>query len=125
MYYWGDYSRSLYKLKKEPNDENLIKHKQELENIIENSKSMTLRVPPGVYAELGYIYFKQNNDKLAFQYFNMEETIYPESKILMIRCKQAIELRQKKESTANKESTSQTSIKNESSESGIKNEKIP
>jgi len=96
MYYWGNYSKTLYYSKKTPGDETLLAHKQTLENIIEQSKSYNLRVPPGVFAELGYIYFRQNNDKLASQYFKMEEDLYPESKILMARLKQAIALRKEK-----------------------------
>ena len=53
-------------------------------------------MPPGVYAELGYFYFRQNNDGLASRYFQMEEDLYPESKILMTRLKQAVALRKEK-----------------------------
>jgi len=120
MYYWGDYSRSLYNCKKDPSEENLLKHKQTLENIIETSKTMSLRIPPGVCAELGYIYFKQNNEKLALQYFDMEESIYPESKILMTRYKQAIALRQKKDTPNKTEADIKPNKINESSDSSIK-----
>jgi hypothetical protein len=98
MYYWGNYSTTLYHSKKTPGDEALLAHKQALENIIEQSKAYHLRVPPGVYAELGYFYFRQNNDKLASQYFQMEEATYPKSKILMTRLQQAIVLRKDKSS---------------------------
>jgi hypothetical protein len=97
MYYWGDYPKTLYASKKNPNDETLLAHKQSLENIIEQSKSYNLRVPPGVYAELGYFYFRTNNDKLASQYFTMEENLYPESKILMTRFKQALAARKEQD----------------------------
>jgi hypothetical protein len=120
MYYWGNYSRSLYYCKKDQSEEILLKHKQELENIIETSKTMSLRIPPGVCAELGYIYFKQNNETLALQYFDMEESIYPESKILMTRYKQAIAIRQKKDAPNKTESDIKTNKINESSEPGIK-----
>jgi hypothetical protein len=96
MYYWGDYSETLYRAKKTPGDDTLLAHRQSLENIVEQSKTLNLRVPPGVYAELGYIYFRQNNDGLASRYFQMEENLYPESKILMTRLKQAVALRKEK-----------------------------
>jgi len=98
MYYWGNYSTTLYSTKKAPGDDTLLAHKQALENIIEQSKAYNLRVPPGVCAELGYFYFRQNNDKLASQYFQMEEATYPESRILMTRLQQAIALRKEKSS---------------------------
>jgi hypothetical protein len=89
MYYWGDYSNSLYCCRKDSTDENLLKHKEILENIIEESGKRNLRVPPGVCAELGYIYFRQNKNQEAMKYFELEERTYPESKVLMDRLTQA------------------------------------
>ena len=85
MYYWGDYSDSLYHSKKEPGVESLAKHKEVLENIVEESENQNLRIPPGVCAELGYLYAVNNNTKKAVELFEMEKHIYPESTILMDR----------------------------------------
>ena len=87
MYKWGDYSSSLYKLKKEPNNENLQKHKQVLINIMEDSKQDGLRVPPGVYCEYGYLLLNEGNKDEALKYFDMEEQTYPESTIFIQRLK--------------------------------------
>ena len=83
MYYWGDYSGSLYKVHKDPNETNVGEHQALLENIIKESESRNLRVPPGVYAELGYIYFLKKNTNEALNFFNKEKQIYPESTIFM------------------------------------------
>lgn len=88
MYYWGDYSNSLYSCRKQATEENLLKHKQILENIIEESNKNDLRVPPGVYAELGYIYFRQNRNDEALKYFELEARTYPESKVFIQRLSQ-------------------------------------
>jgi hypothetical protein len=85
MYCWGNYSDSLYDCKKNPDPETLAKHKEVLENIIEESKKRELRIPPNVSAELGYNYAAQNNNKKAIELFNLEKQIYPESSILMDR----------------------------------------
>lgn len=85
MYHWGNYSNTLYAYKKEPNDENLLKHMKELEKIIEVSNQNNMRVPPGVYGELGYYYLRSNKTKEAQGYFNLEKQLYPESGILMDR----------------------------------------
>ena len=85
MYYWGNYSDTLYHAKKEPGVETLAKHKEALENIVEESNNRNLRVPPGVYAELGYLYAAQNNSKKAIELFSLEKTTYPESTIFMDR----------------------------------------
>ena len=89
MYYWGDYSNSLYSCRKNATEANLLKHKQVLENIVEESNKRNLRVPPGVYSELGYIYFRQNKNEEAIKYFALEERIYPESTVFMQRLTQA------------------------------------
>ena len=93
MYYWGDYSSTLYHSKKVPCEENILKHKQALENIIQKSEEQKLRVPPGVYAELGYIYFRHNETDTAVKYFLLEEQTYPESRIFMERLVKAAKAR--------------------------------
>ena len=95
MYYWGDYSDSLYRSKKNPSDESVLKHHQSLENIVEESKKNNLRVPPGVYAELGYLYFRQNKNQLAIQNFKLEKETYPEAAFFMDRLENAAKLRDK------------------------------
>jgi hypothetical protein len=89
QYYWGDYSNTLYAYRKNANDENLLKHKATLEKIIQESADRNLRVPPGVYAELGYIYLRQNNKDTAIKYFDLEAKTYPESKLFMERLTQS------------------------------------
>ncbi len=87
MYSWGDYSSSLYKLKKDPCDENLMKHKQVLLKIMEDSKENGLRVPPGVYCEYGYILMKEGKSNDALSYLDLEEKTYPESAVFIQRLK--------------------------------------
>ncbi len=85
MYYWGNYSDTLYAYKKNSNDETLLKHMQELNKIVKESNKSNRRVPPGVYGELGYLYLKTNKTKEAIEYFKLEKQLYPESTILMDR----------------------------------------
>ncbi|MFZ3136044.1 MAG: DUF4810 domain-containing protein [Thermodesulfovibrionales bacterium] len=87
MYSWGDYSSSLYKLKKNPCEETLMKHKQVLLKIVEDSKENSLRVPPGVYCEYGYILMKEGKSNEALSYFDLEEKTYPESAVFIQRLK--------------------------------------
>jgi len=95
MYYWGDYSETLYQSKKNPSDQSMLNHQQSLEKILEESRKNNLRVPPGVYAELGYIYFRQNKKDLAIQNFKMEKALYPESALLMDRLEKAAKIADK------------------------------
>jgi len=93
MYYWGNYGDTLYEAKKKPGAETLAKHKEMLENIVEESKKRNLRIPPGVCAELGYLYALQNDTIKAVQLFETEKQTYPESTILMDRLIQQTEKR--------------------------------
>lgn len=95
MYYWGDYSNTLYQSKKHPSEKSDLSHMQALEKIIEESKKTNLRIPPGVYAELGYIYFRQNKKDLAIANFKIEKELYPESALLMDRLENAAQLAEK------------------------------
>lgn len=79
MYYWGDYSNTLYKYKKDVTPEILDKHKTELMNIISKSNELSLRVPPGINAELGYIFLLQEQNDQAILYLEKEKLTYPES----------------------------------------------
>lgn len=83
MYAWGNYSDSLYQSKKNECPETYEQHVQALENIVTESKTRNLRVPPGVYAELGYVYLSRNNPAKAVELFTLEKQTYPESAVLM------------------------------------------
>lgn len=79
MYYWGDYSNTLYKYKKDATPETLEKHKTELQDIINKSNEKGLRIPPGINAELGYIFLLQEQYDQAMIYLKKEKSTYPES----------------------------------------------
>jgi len=121
MYYWGDYSDSLYHAKKNPGVESLGKHQEALENIVEESKNRNLRIPPGVCAELGYLYAANNNTKKAIELFQMEMQTYPESTILMTRLIMQTEKRTSDDDSSKKTSV-EKSIEQEKSIGGSTNE---
>jgi hypothetical protein len=85
LYYWGNYSSSLYKYKKAPTEENLKAHQAVLLKIIDESNKLNLRVPPGVCCEYGYLLLKVGKEAEAMQYFDLEEKTYPESKPFLDR----------------------------------------
>ena len=53
--------------------------KNTLETIIAKSEKQSMRVPPGVYANLGYFYLKANDENKAISYFELEKSTYPEA----------------------------------------------
>jgi len=79
IYYWGNYSDTLYKYKKAPSDETLIKHIKSIEKIIKESEYLKKKVPPGVYCEYGYYFMLEENYVDAKKYFELETALYPES----------------------------------------------
>lgn len=81
--YWGDYSHTLYEFKKNPGDETRKNHIAEINAIILKSQELKLRVPPGVYAELGMYTLEDGDAKTANKYFNLELQTYPESKAMV------------------------------------------
>lgn len=84
-YYWGNYANTLYEYTKEPSDETLAKHVEELDKIVAESNERELKVPPGVYAELGHIASKSGDNTAAMAHYEAEMNLYPESRIFLER----------------------------------------
>ncbi len=110
MYYFGNYSQTLYTFEKNQNEESLLKHKQELERVIAKSEVKNLPVPPGIYAELGYINLKANSSREAIRLFQVESQLYPESKHLMDRLIQIAKAKEAPESNLPDLSASKNTI---------------
>lgn len=86
-FYWGDYSSTLYDLKKNPDDKTLAAHKKELLLIVDESGKKHKNVPPGVYAEYGYILLRGGSEAEGMEYLDKEATLYPESVVFIQRLK--------------------------------------
>lgn len=93
MYNWCNYSDSLYTCKKNEGLETLAQHQAVLERIITESNERSMKVPPGVCAELGYVYAAQNRSQEAIGLFQQEKQTYPESALLMDRLISRVENR--------------------------------
>jgi len=87
LFYWGDYSSSLYDYTKNPDEKTLAVHKKSLQDIIEISPKRSLRVPPGVYAEYGFLLIKEGKENEGLENFDKEISLYPESTIFIQRLK--------------------------------------
>lgn len=79
VYYYGNYSQTLYQSKKNATPEKLAKHKAELISIIEQSKRRSLRVPPGIYCEYGWLLAQEGRLNEAETFLALEEQTYPEA----------------------------------------------
>lgn len=83
MYEYANYSQSYYQFKQSGDAESTAKWKTSLEESIEKSNALAIRVPPGIYANLGYLYLKVNDTQKAVSLFKMEKALYPESGVFM------------------------------------------
>jgi hypothetical protein len=83
MYEYSNYSESYYQLKQTGDAESTARWKTSLEDSIEKSNVLAIRVPPGIYANLGYLYLKVNDTQKAISFFKMEKALYPESGVFM------------------------------------------
>ena len=93
LYYYNDYSVSYYAYKKDMSPESLLKLQQSMEKAIDDAgKSKSGRVPPGMYANIGYIYLKSGKPQDAIDAFTKEKNVYPESAHFMDRMIKKVEL---------------------------------
>jgi hypothetical protein len=119
MYHWCNYSDSLYGCKKNDGAETLAQHQAVLEKIISESKELNMRIPPGVCAELGYLYAAQNRSHEAIKLFAQERQTYQESAILMDRLISQTEKRTSP-SAVSETSSDENALKQENSLGGSK-----
>lgn len=88
QYYWGSYSASLYDYYRDPT--RLNAYRASLVGIIAEGEP-TGRVPPSIYAELGFLELEAGNTVEARRLFEKEKAIWPESTVFMDRMILAID----------------------------------
>lgn len=81
-YDWGNYEGSLYKHYKNPAEQE--KYVLALASVIEDGEKSG-RVPPGIYAEYGYMLYTTGRNADSISYFEKEKKAWPESTLLMDR----------------------------------------
>jgi hypothetical protein len=82
-YEWGTYDPSLYAYYKDPTKEAALA--ESLAAIISTADSNHAQVPPGIYAEYGYLQLQEGKYSAAVDLFKQEEAHWPESKVFMDR----------------------------------------
>ncbi|MGY6214449.1 DUF4810 domain-containing protein [Methylolobus aquaticus] len=81
LYNWGGYEDSLY-LRYTAQD--FTQAETEAAGTLPTT-AHPLRVPPGVYADYGFLLYRRGDYARAIQYFEKEKATYPESSLLMTR----------------------------------------
>ena len=79
-YDWNGYDTMLYQHYRDPTKHQEFTEKlQEAVGDAENSN----RVPPGLYAEYGYLLYEGGAYQTAIDYFRKEKNLWPESHVFM------------------------------------------
>ncbi len=82
-YGWGSYDPSLYAYYKDPAKAGDLA--DSLVAIMSTADSHHALVPPGIYAEYGYLQLQIGKSDVAVHFFQQEEEHWPESKVFMDR----------------------------------------
>lgn len=94
LYYWGDYETSLFERYVENNTQHTDVY---LTETLLDAEKQHRKVPPGVYADYGFVLYTKGDKAGAIENFQKERGLYPESSALMNKL---IERIQKKEKSA-------------------------
>lgn len=79
MYSWHNYEDITYKYSKKSTEELQVKLLEEYKDITENQKGLRGVVPPGMYAEYGYLLCKTGKKDEGLSFLQEEIRLYPES----------------------------------------------
>lgn len=79
LYSWYDYEDATYQYNKKPTDEQRLKVLEQYVKVISKQKATRGAVPPGLYAEYGYMLCKGGEKDKGLTYMKKETELYPES----------------------------------------------
>ena len=79
-YTWSSYDTKMYKHYKNPAEREAFV--QSLKEILDNAEPEG-KVPPGIYAEYGFVMYEQGNIQQAVLYYQKEANKWPESRAFM------------------------------------------
>ena len=79
LYAWGSYEDQVYAMYSETGKVQPEKQIESLESDYQAARSENKPVPPGFHAYLGYLYFQTGKVDQAYQSFQTEKQLFPES----------------------------------------------
>ncbi|HSH68799.1 MAG TPA: DUF4810 domain-containing protein [Deferrisomatales bacterium] len=83
LYRWGEYERLIYEMYAKPGAAEPGTQVAKLSADVERTLAEGKRVPPGVHAHLGYMYYIQGNRGAALHEFTTEKEVFPESTVFV------------------------------------------
>lgn len=85
LYSWYGYEDAVYTNYKKPTDKSQAKVLEQYRAVIEKQKGTRGAVPPGLYAEYGFLLYKTGSKEEGINYLKQEIALYPESQIYISR----------------------------------------
>jgi hypothetical protein len=82
-YDWGSFEPSVAHLYGEQAQGKVVEDREKLIKEVRRSENENRKVPPGKYAQIGYLCYLSGERGGAVQYFTAEKNAYPESAKLM------------------------------------------
>lgn len=83
LYSWGSYEQLIYDMYVEPGSVDSVTQVAKLTADISRAEAEGSRIPPGIHAHLGYLYYGQGSIDLAIEEFHTEKQLYPESTVFI------------------------------------------
>jgi hypothetical protein len=80
LFHWGKYEDSLIERYIENDTTQTETH---LRDLFTEAESTQQRVPPGIYADYGFMLYKRGDKSTSISYFEKEKKLYPESSFFM------------------------------------------
>jgi hypothetical protein len=91
LYSWEKYETTSYNYLKNNDEKTLLALIESYQTIIEKQKGTRKEVPPGIYADYGFILLQAKKVKEGKEMLAMEVAHYPESKIFIDKILKMIE----------------------------------
>ena len=81
----ADYEDITYQYNKKHTEELKVKVLEEYQNMIQKQNGIRATVPPGMYAEYGYMLYKTGKKEEGIRFLKEEIKLYPESEVYISR----------------------------------------
>lgn len=79
LYSWYDYEDATYQYNKSHTDKLQVRVLEQYQKLIDKQKGTRGVVPPGLYAEYGYLLYKTGKKDEGINFLKKEVALYPES----------------------------------------------
>lgn len=85
LYSWHDYEDATYQYSKRQTEELQVKVLEQYKKVTEKQKGIRGVVPPGMYAEYGFLLYKTGKKEEGLGFLKKEIELYPESEAYISR----------------------------------------